>query len=168
MKKFSNLEIYSEEDLILTSLINEVESKSIYLKIRDAVRNSILKDKMDFLAKEEDKHAKFFENLYKKKFPNKVMKVPKKTPVPLPEVKISDEKILISEVLEQAMDAEMAAHNFYLEMSKIFKEEKEIFNMIIYIADIEIGHYKLLELEKENSLRFENYDDPWPMMHVGP
>ncbi len=168
MANFSNLGIYSEEDLILTSLKSEIDSKSIYLKIRDSVKNSILKDKMDFLAKEEDKHKEFFENLYIKKFPNKARNIPNKAPVPLPEIKINDEKILISEVLAQAMDAEMAAYNFYLEMSKVFKEEKEIYNMIIYIAEMEIGHYKLLEIEKENSLRFESYDDSWPMMHIGP
>jgi hypothetical protein len=33
---------------------------------------------------------------------------------------------------------------------------------------MEMGHYKLLEIEKDNSLKFESYEDSWPMMHVGP
>ncbi|MCC7573891.1 MAG: ferritin family protein [Candidatus Methanofastidiosum sp.] len=165
---FTNLEIYSTEDLILTSLKSELDSKFAYLKIKDSVKNAVLRDKMDFLAKEEDKHKAFFEILYKNKYPNKVMKIPDKTPVPLPEIIIKDEKIQISEVLQQAMNAEMAAYNFYRGVSNRFKEEKEIFNMLIYIADMEMGHYKLLEIEKENSLRFESYEDSWPMMHLGP
>jgi rubrerythrin len=96
------------------------------------------------------------------------MKMPDRTPVPLPEIKINDEKIQISDVLQQAMMAEMAAHDFYLGVSIRFKDEIEIFNMLKYIADMEMGHYRLLEIEKENSLRFESYDDSWPMMHVGP
>jgi rubrerythrin len=66
------------------------------------------------------------------------------------------------------MEAEMAAHDFYLGVSERFEDEKDIFNMLNYIADMEIGHYKLLEIEKDNSLRFESYEDSWPMMHVGP
>lgn len=168
MSSFSNLEIYSTEDLILTSLKSEIDSKSAYLKIKDSVKNAVLKDKMDFLAKEEDRHKIFFESLYKKKYPNKVMKIPDRTPVPLPEIKIKDEEMQISDVLQQAMEAETAAHDFYLGISIRFKDEKDIFNMLKYIADMEMGHYRLLEIEKENSLRFESYDDSWPMMHVGP
>lgn len=168
MSSVSNLEIYSTEDLIVTSLKSEIDSRAAYLKIKDSVKNAVLKDKMDFLAKEEDRHKMFFESLYKKEYPNKVMKMPDRTPVPLPEIKINGEKIQISDVLQQAMVAEMAAHDFYLGVSIRFKDEIEIFNMLKYIADMEMGHYRLLEIEKENSLRFESYDDSWPMMHVGP
>ena len=168
MSSFSNLGIYSTEDLIVTSLKSEIDSKSAYLKIKDSVKNAVLKDKMNFLAKEEDRHKIFFESLYKKKYPNKVMKIPDKTLVPLPEIKIKDEKMQISDILQQAMEAEIAAHDFYLGVSTRFKDEKDIFNMLKYIADMEMGHYRLLEIEKENSLRFESYDDSWPMMHAGP
>jgi len=168
MSSFNNLEIYSTEDLILTSLKSEIDSRSAYLKIKDSVKNAVLRDKMDFLAKEEDRHRIFFESLYKKKYPNKVMKIPDKTPVPLPEIKINDEKIQISDVLQQSMEAEMAAHDFYIGLSNRFKDEVDIFSMLKYIADMEMGHYRLLEIEKENSLRFESYEDSWPMMHVGP
>jgi rubrerythrin len=168
MSNFPNLEIYSTEYLILTAIRSEIDSRSAYLKIKDSVKNAVLKDKMDFLAKEEDKHKSFFDILYKEKYPNKTMKIPDKSPVPLPEIKIRGETMDLSEVLQQAMDAEMAANKFYLGVSNRFKEEKEIFNMLEYVADMELGHYKLLEIEKENSLKFESYDDFWPMMHAGP
>ena len=168
MSELINLNIYSTEDLILTAIKSEIDSKSAYLKIKDSVKNAILKDKMDFLAKEEDKHKTFFEILYKKNYSDKAIRLPDKSPVPLPEIKIKEETMDLSEVLQQAMDAEMAANKFYLGVSNRFKEEKEIFNMLKYIADMEMGHYKLLEIEKENSLKFESYDDFWPMMHSGP
>lgn len=168
MSSYKNLELYSTEDLILTSLKSEIDSKSTYLKIRDSVKNAVLRDKMSFLANEEEKHRSFFENLYKKSYPNKTIILPKTSPVPLPEIKIMDEMAPLSEVLQQAMDAEVAAHDFYIEVSKRFMEEKDIFNMLNYIADMEMGHYKLLEIEKENSIKFESYDDSWPMMHIGP
>lgn len=40
--------------------------------------------------------------------------------------------------------------------------------MLIYIAEMEKGHYKLLEIEKENAEKFEAYNIEWPMMHIGP
>jgi hypothetical protein len=33
---------------------------------------------------------------------------------------------------------------------------------------MELGHYKLLEVEKESMERFEEADVYWPMMHIGP
>jgi len=84
MSELINLNIYSTEDLILTAIKSEIDSKSAYLKIKDSVKNAVLRDKMDFLAKEEDKHKKFFELLYKKKYADKTIKLPDKSPVPLP------------------------------------------------------------------------------------
>lgn len=163
-----SLDIYTTKDLILTSLKSEIDSRLTYLKIKDSVKNAVLKDKMDFLAKEEDRHRIFFEQFFKEKYPNESIQIPDTSPVPLPNIKIEDEMIQISEIIQQAMDAEIAAHDFYLEFSSRFKEEKEIYNMLNYIADMEMGHYKLLEIEKENSLKFESYDEFWPMMHAGP
>jgi len=33
---------------------------------------------------------------------------------------------------------------------------------------MEMGHYRLLELEKEQAEEFEKYDAEFDMMHVGP
>jgi rubrerythrin len=150
------LENYSTKDLILSSLKSEIDSRLLYLKIKDSVKNAVLKDKMEFLAKEEDKHRVFFEQFFKKKFPDTILEIPEKSPVPLPIIRIKDELIQLSEILQQAMNASR------------FKDDKEIYNMLNYIADMEMGHYRLLEIEKENSERFESYDDSWPMMHAGP
>jgi len=168
MSSYNSLKLYSTEDLILTSLKSEIDSKSAYLKIKDSAKNVVLRDKMNFLANEEEKHRSFFETLYKKSYSNKTIILPRVSPVPLPEIKIEDEMAPLSEVLQQAMDAEVTAHDFYIEVSKRFMKEKDIFNMLNYIADMEMGHYKLLEIEKENSIKFESYDNLWPMMHIGP
>ncbi len=40
-------------------------------------------------------------------------------------------------------------------------------NTLEYFANMELGHFKILEIEKENVEKFEEYDDYWPMMHVG-
>ena len=66
MSSDNSLKLYSTEDLILTSLKSEIDSKSAYLKIKDSAKNVVLRDKMNFLANEEEKHRSFFETLYKK------------------------------------------------------------------------------------------------------
>jgi rubrerythrin len=163
-----DLEKYSLEDLILAALKSEIEAKDIYIKTADAVDNFLLKDRLKFLGNEEEKHRGFFDNLYKKKFPDKELKVPESSPVPLPEMKAVSEKIPISEMLQIAMDAETAAHDFYIDLAERFTGDEAVLKTLKYIAKMELGHYKLLELERTSTLEYEYFEDAWPMMHMGP
>jgi rubrerythrin len=162
-----DLSKYSIEDLLLSALKSEVDSKEVYLKLAESVHNFFLKDRLKFLAGEEEKHRIFIESLFKKKVPGKGIVLPEKTPVPLPEIKIADETVPISEVLLNAMEAEKAAQDFYFSLAERFKEETDVKNTLKYFANMEMGHYKILEVERNNALEFEQYDQIWPMMHAG-
>ena len=74
----------------------------------------------------------------------------------------------ISKLLKKAMDAEKHAHEFYELLAKRFESGSKIYNTLLYFADMETGHYKILEIEMESMERFEEADEYWPMMHVGP
>ncbi len=163
-----DLEKFSLEDLLLAAIKSEVESNKIYSDIAKKIKNGLLQDKLEFLAKEEEKHRLFIEEIFKKKFPGKEISIPEKSPVPLPEVKITDEDIPISKVLRSSMQAEQAAHDFYESLSKKFNDESTVKNTLLYFADMELQHYKILEMEKESMERFEEADVYWPMVHVGP
>jgi rubrerythrin len=163
-----NLDKYTLEDLFLTAIKSEVESNKLYLKLADNIKNGLLQDKLEFLAKEEEKHKIFIEDTYLNHFPDKKIILPDKTPVPLPEVKIEDEDIPISKVLKSAMDAEMAAHDFYKNFAGRFEAGTKINHTLNYFSDMELGHFKLLEIEKESMERFEEADVYWPMVHIGP
>lgn len=163
-----NLKRYSLKDLLLTALKSEVESNLVYTKIAKTVKNGLLKDKLEFLAKEEEKHRQFIEEIYKEQFAKTTLIIPKKTPVPLPEILIPDQDTPISTILTSAMRVEQAAHDFYKSLSKQFIKEKKIQNMLSYFADMELQHYKILEIEKESMERFEEADIYWPMVHAGP
>ena len=67
-----------------------------------------------------------------------------------------------------AIQAEKNAYEFYLSLATYFKDEPQISLMVNYIASMELGHYKILEIEKENALKFEDYDVENPLMHLGP
>jgi len=163
-----DLKKFQLEELLLAAIKSEVESNAVYAKIARNVKNGLLKDKLEFLAKEEEKHRLFIERIYKKRFPKKLIMLPSKTPVPLPEILIPDEDVPLSAVLKSAMQAEQAAYEFYKELSKQFTDDTMIQHTLTYFADMERQHYKILEIEKESMDRFEEADVYWPMVHVGP
>jgi rubrerythrin len=162
-----DLHQFSVEDLLLAAIKSEVESKAAYAKMAKQVKNALLKDKLEFLVDEEEKHRKFIEEIYLNHFPDKTLVLPKKTPVPLPEIEVT-EAIPISKLLSNAMKAEKAASEFYTHLSSRFEEDTKIKTTLLYFANMELGHYKLLEIEKDSMERFEEADVYWPMVHAGP
>ncbi len=162
-----NLKRYDLEELLLAALKSEVESNKVYSKIAKTVKNALLKDKLTFLAKEEDKHRQYIEQVYAKTFPGKKLKLPKTTPVPLPALIYPDEDTSLGEVLKKAMQTELAAKEFYTYLSTQFRNAS-IRHTLSYFADMELQHYKILEIEKESMDRFEEADVYWPMVHAGP
>ncbi|MGQ9706803.1 MAG: ferritin family protein [bacterium] len=163
-----DLKEYSMEDIYLTVMRSEINSKNLYIKLANKVKNALLKDRLKFLASEEEKHRVFFEALYKKTFPGKEIFLPEKNIVPLPDIKIIDESTPVSEIMSNALKVELASYDFYVELSKQFEHEPQIKNFLLYIASMEMSHYKLIEVEKENAEKFEYYNIEWPMIHIGP
>ena len=133
----------------------------------DGVKNAFLKDKLEFLAGEEEKHKQYLEKTYSDRFPGNKLELPERTIVPLPELKIPSETVPVSEVIQSAMEAELAAKEFYQSFAERFGEVQDLKRTLEYFATMEDGHFKLLEMEKQNIERFEDYDDYWPMMHMG-
>ena len=74
----------------------------------------------------------------------------------------------MSKLLAEGMKAEKSASNFYKSLAGRFEEGCKIYNTLMYFSDMEIGHFKILEMEKESMERFEEGDVYWPMVHVGP
>jgi rubrerythrin len=164
-----DLKKYTLEELLLAAMKSEIESYMVYTRIAKQVKNGLLKDKLKFLAKEEEKHRTFIEQVYKAKFPKKKITIPKTTPVPLPQLVVPEEDTPLGAVLKNAMHAEQAAYEFYQALSAQFtKNDTMIRNTLSYFADMELQHYKILEIEKESMDRFEEADVYWPMVHTGP
>jgi rubrerythrin len=162
-----DLSSFDLEDLLLTALKSEIDSNKMYLDMAKKTKNGLLQDKLRFLADEEKKHKLYIEEIYMNHFPDQQIIIPHKTPIPLPEIKYSDETPM-STLLLQAMKAEQSASEFYKSCSTLFEDGSKIHNTLLYFSDMEMGHYKILEMEKESMERFEDADVYWPMMHVGP
>jgi rubrerythrin len=163
-----NLKIYTLDDLLLTAIKAEVDSKTLYAKLSNRVENFMLKERLQFLSGEEAKHQRFFTSLYHEYNPGKEISLPSKTPVPLPQIVIDSDSTPVSKILESAMQAEKTAYDFYNGIAERFEEKPDIKKMVLYIASMEMGHFKIIEIEKENAEKFEGFNMEWPLMHVGP
>ena len=158
---------FGMKELLLAAIKSEIESREVYLHLAGKVNNGFLADKLRFIADEEMKHKDYIESIYKMQFQEGIPDLPTESSVPLPEVKIDKPTVPASEVMMQAMEAELAASDFYSSLSTLFKDS-EIVTTLGYLAKMEIGHYKLLEIEKEYLESQEDYDIGWDMMHAGP
>jgi rubrerythrin len=163
-----DLDQYSTEDLILTAYKAEVVAMAMYEALADGVKNAYLHGRLRFLAGEEAKHRDFLDDLYRTEFEGKEPVLPDRTVVPLPEVVLPTEQVPISAVLEQAMAAEKAASEFYLDISERFPEGSDARDMMVYFSRMETGHYNLLKTERDTAAEFEEFDQYWPLMHAGP
>jgi len=163
-----DFEKYSLEEIFLAALRSETDSKKVYVELGKAVKNQYLKDKILFLADEEEKHFNAISDLFRKQFPKKKPKVPARSPVPLPELKAPEEGTPLSVVIESAMKAEEAAKEFYEAFAGRFPPRSDEHKLLLYFSNMELGHYKLLENEKHMMFRDEYFDTEWPMMHAGP
>ncbi len=162
-----NLDDHTIEDMIVAAIKSEIDSRDIYTNLAERAENAFLKDKLRFLSDEEEKHREGITAIYDDYFPDRTLEIPELSPVPLPTVTITDERIPLSELLSQAMAAEEAAHEFYNGLAaRIDRAPAQ--KMLRYFATMELGHYRLLEIEKKNLEAFEDFDAHWPMMHAGP
>jgi|SRR4030042_6730125 len=162
-----NIKDFDLEELLLAAIKSEIDSKNLYLEIAKKTKNGLFSDKLKFIAGEEKKHQIFIQDVYKNHYPRKKIVIPDKTFVPLPKISITGD-MKVSKILKIAMDAEQIASDFYKSLSDYFEKGSKLQNTLLYFSDMENGHYKILEMEKESIDRFEEADVYWPMVHAGP
>ena len=163
-----DLKNFTLDELLLSAIKSEVESKEVYDTLAGKVKNEFLGDKLRFIAGEEVKHRDYLEKLFRSNFPDREPVLPEISPVPFPEVNLPNGYVPASEIFGMAMEAEKAASDFYLALSEMFDRDQETQKALRYLSSMETGHYRMLEIEKQEIEREEDYDIEWEMMHVGP
>ena len=156
----------SLEKLLEIAIKSEIDAAENYRKAAEMINIYLLKDKFNFLEKEETGHRRVLEKLFRRKFPEKEIVLPESGEVPFPEFEVSEDMEL-SEIIEKAMEAEKYAADFYRKMEEKMDDENEK-AMARYLASMEDSHYHLLKSELEIVHNFELYDEIHSMMHVGP
>lgn len=163
-----NLDEYEFEELLKAAAKAEVNAREVYEYISNKSGNFVMKDRFNFLANEEQKHEEFIRDLYEKRN-NEDLEIPDETPVPIPFISFGEDTDE-SELIEQAMEAEVASRDFYRDIAKKAdtKENKEAVNLLNYLADMEQNHYDILKSELDRIKEFEEFDEYYPAMHLGP
>ncbi len=158
------------EELLEGAAKAEENSREVYDHLANRSNNFVVSDRFKFLADEEQKHEDFIRQLYKKITKGEELKTDEETPLPIPFIKYDDDSDE-SEIIEQAMGAEIAARDFYKHMATKAKEEgrdDEVVETMKYLAGMEENHYAILESELQRIMDFEQFDDYFPGMHIGP
>lgn len=157
---------YRLEDLVLAAIKNEIESFQLYLKLSKKVRSAFLREKLDFLAAEETRHKEYLQKLFRELFPGEKIVLPQDTSIPLPRIENETEEMPLNRMLSLAMKAEKESADFYMRLSGLFSDDPDRKHLLVYFSSMEMGHYKLLELEKENVERIEAHTKERVMVHL--
>ena len=131
-----DLSNYTLEDLFITAIKSEIDSRRVYATQANRVKNIFLKEKLRFLSAEEEKHRILLEDEFHRKFPGKKIIVPKKSPVPLPELNIPEEELPIADALEKAMEVELAARDYYLSLSEIVENPPHLRRTLEFVVAV--------------------------------
>ncbi len=147
-----DIENYGLDELLLTGIKSEVEAESVYMKVADTIKNPFLRERLEFLAKEEGKHRVFLEKLFKEAYPGRRIEMPEKSRISMPEIRLYGEDgtmrdILV--VLDDAMEAEKGAYEFYNSLSERFTDEK-MKKILKHLALMEMDHFQILEMERRD------------------
>ncbi len=161
----------ASEDVILSrALQSERDAAALYKKLKQTVKNFVMKEKLQFLVTEEKRHAKMIEALLEKLFPGREPMKGEKSLLPRLTLALTED-MTVPDMLELAMEAEQVSEEVYDALSQEADERgaQEIFQ---YLASMEHGHYSLLKGEFDLCMKDEMYyqrdDFQYDMVHIGP
>lgn len=158
------------EEMLEGAVKAEINAREVYEHMAERVDNFVMTERFEFLAGEEEKHEGFLRDIYEDVVSKGEIDPNKETSVPLPYIKYGED-IDESEIIEQAMEAEMASRNFYRKMAEEAEDvglEKNPKKLLSYLAGMEQNHYEILKEEAERMKEFEEFDQYHPGMHQGP
>lgn len=155
-----DLQEYELNDLLLAALKSECDAGDLYEDQAERIENSIIQDKFLFLASEERKHREVIEKLLNRLYPGGDVSVPEESPVPIPDLSKLDGNSSLVEVIEWAMHAELSSRDYYLSMSSLMGKDTTEGISLKFLAEMELGHYRLLEIERNNITMGEEFGNP--------
>jgi rubrerythrin len=164
-RDLTNLEILS------IAIKSEIDAVKLYTRMKEKVEADDLKEKMDFLIAQEQKHEQILTEVYNKKFPEVELALPPKAIVPMIDDVLSRDATL-KELFEAGMTAEKMAEEFYsglADKSNDMRAKKTL----LYMANMERSHYAILEAEFKNIDRLQTEEaseflDADGLMFFGP
>ena len=148
----------------------EEEAADVYRRLKNKVNNFVIRDKLDFLIGEEEKHKKIVLNLFERLFPERELEIPDDSFVPHFKGSVKDDTSVL-DLFKFAMRSELKSKEFYQKMAQKTDDNSAV-EILNYLAGMEQGHYTLLEGEYKICEANEEYygrdDFEYDMVHIGP
>jgi rubrerythrin len=133
----------------------EIDAADIYRGLHGLVKNEALKQKLDFLAREEERHKAILERLFKDHFPGRTLNVPAKSERAKKAVPV-DEATSVLDLFKLAMAKEKEAEEYY-RGAKAAAEDDQSRRILDYLGRTERSHYYMLRSEIDLLTRFPEY-----------
>ncbi len=133
----------------------EIDAAEIYRKLLDGVKNEILKQKLVFLAGEEDRHKAILERVFHDHFPERKLVVPAASARPKKKIDLADSAAVL-DLFRLAMQKEKEAEEFY-RSGKAGAEDAQSKRIFEYLARVERSHYHILRAEIDILEKFPDY-----------
>ncbi len=142
-------------EILGVAIKSEIEAANLYRHMAGQVVNLDLRGRLDFLAKEEEKHRQILHGAYTRQFPDVELALPARSLAPAVQAAIQ-EGAPVPELFRLAMEAEHLSEEFYDDLAGRAPEENSR-TMLTYLSRMEHGHYELLRTELEMIQRFPTY-----------
>jgi len=153
------------------ALASETRARELYETLYGRVGNMMMRDKLKFLAGEEQKHYDMLLKVFKEKIGGTPSQ-PDKSLLPKMVVEFDFEKAELTELWKAAMDAEEVSAEHYDGLAGRVSGRAKL--MFKYLANVERSHYYLLKSEYEVLAEIDEYtrtdDFPFGMnlVNLGP
>ncbi|MCX6560882.1 MAG: ferritin family protein [Candidatus Aminicenantes bacterium] len=149
----------------------ELDAAALYRGLWERVRNEALRQKLNFLAKEEDRHTAILDRLFRDHFPGRKLVVPAAARGPRKPVLVDDATAVVS-LFKLAMQKEKEAEEYY-KSAKAQAEDGQAKRILDYLARVERSHYFMLKSEIDLLERFPDYynvedaNEGQDLFHIG-
>lgn len=143
-------------EILSIAIKSEIDAVKLYTKMKEMVDADDLKEKMDFLISQEQKHEQILTEVYKKKFPEVDLALPPSSIVPMIDEVLAKEASL-KELFDAGMTAEKMAEEFYSSLAQK-SNDLSARQVLTYMANMEKSHYAILEAEW-NQIEMRNSED---------
>lgn len=150
---------------------SETRAKELYEKIYENVTNLMMRDKLKFLASEEQRHHDLLTGVYTEQIGGEPTE-PDPNLLPKMQIDVDFERAELTDLWQAAMQAEeVSAEHYEMLTGRVSGRARVMFN---YLANVERSHYYLLKSEYDVLAEIDEYtrtdDDPFGlnMINLGP
>lgn len=149
----------------------EMAAVALYTKMKEMSAGKDLRETMDFLIGQEQRHEEIMREAFSKQFPEVDLKLPKNTIVPMVDDSIGEDAGM-KKLFETAMEAEKKANEFYTDLASKTRDPNSR-KLLEYLASMERSHLSILQaefhqFELSTDQDLDDFLRGERMMHFGP